>query len=593
MKALLLGEWHRLRRLALGFALLHLGVLAGMAFYGDLFVPSPTKVRLGLAAYGLGGLLLGVAQFAVYRRQNLWSFLLHRPLAPGKIFLALAATGGLVLALVIALPLLLVTLLLDGFSAQWVDGRQYLMVPFLWGLAMAFYVGGGYLALRARWSAALVLVLVLPCLNGAVPDAWVFVPLVLGLVWLGGLALTAFQPDLSASPRGIRATVLEALPTQCALFPAVAFVLVLVYSVAVIHWEAGWRGFAVFGWNDYFPIGSYERAAYLDHPELVAHALRLGDSPRGPGLAVVVAGAEDGVEGGADERVALWPEIGAAPVRHALLFQERGESLLGPDGATRWVFSHDRMQFHGRNTRTGAAVGWLEPPLAEVPVVAADGAMVAGGGLYQVEFGAGRVERLWQAPSGERLMGPAVPFDGGEAILSDGALYLSDDSGWSGSPTALPLPGTVENLERAVVVKLPESRLITFFLGQLSERDAYPARLVVLELAETGAVTTITDRALVAGAPAWVRHRGFLVSPLLQALVDFVWRDPMAPRWRQIPNGVWAAALGLALVSMFLTAGLARRRGPGTAFWLWTAMGFFCGLPAFVSLLLLRPRSEP
>jgi hypothetical protein len=282
------------------------------------------------------------------------------------------------------------------------------------------------------------------------------------------------------------------------------------------------------------------------------------------------------------------------------MFQDE-ERFLGVMDA-RWRFSHDRMRFFGYNTRTGVSAGWLglDGPGGEEPfpeMVAGDGWLIHSRHReYQVQSHSGEVDVRLELPAGERrLTEGSLEQEQRSVVASDRAVYLFEGRGYRGPHHRIPLPGAVENLEGGSVLRLANGgALVTFLQGRLSERGAYPARMVILEVADSGAagaVTPVVDRPLVAGAPAWVRHRGFIASPLLQGLQDLAWRDPEAPRWSQIPASVWLLALGLSAVAALWTAGLARRRrfSPPDLV-LWTALAFLGGLPGFLSFFLLGTR---
>ena len=155
MRNLLVSEWRRFRTPALLGAAVHALVLGVLAIADELFLPSQSNLLLAGLAYALGGLLLGLYQIASYRRSDLWMFLLHRPLAPRSIFAALAGAAAAVLALAVAVPLALAAGLC-ALGDVGVDPRHFLLAPYAWLCALAFYLGGCVMALTPWRGAFLV-----------------------------------------------------------------------------------------------------------------------------------------------------------------------------------------------------------------------------------------------------------------------------------------------------------------------------------------------------------------------------------------------------------------------------------------------------
>ena len=94
MGSLFASELRRFRGPALVAAAVHFLVLGVVAAGDELFHPSPSRLAVAAMAYALAGLLLGFYQVGSYRRGQLWTFLVHRPLAPQRIFFAFAAAAA-------------------------------------------------------------------------------------------------------------------------------------------------------------------------------------------------------------------------------------------------------------------------------------------------------------------------------------------------------------------------------------------------------------------------------------------------------------------------------------------------------------------
>jgi hypothetical protein len=618
MGPLLNSELRRFRGLALVLATVHLAVLTAVATSTDFFLPSAFALGVGAVAYSFTGLALGLYQIGSWRRGDLWIHLLHRPLAPGRIFLALVTAAALLLVAVVAMPLVAVTALIAVLDPQGVDPRHFQLAAFAAGCAVAFYLLGCLQVLtpRGRRTVALATVtlgaLFLAPAAPAVPSALgalLFVPQLLVLGWLGWLTVSSFGPNLATPSRRPLAVVAAAVPVTWVLFLALTFGLLLLYSLGVVVGEQGWRGFARHAWDDYFPAGSYARATYLEAPAALRHGLRLAGSPRGVALAAEVA---------TTPVVEIAPLLRAFPVRHQPALLDRYAAFEDPPRRTRWTFRHDRMLFAGRSLRTGQAVGWLGPggaaphggelqPFAEVPYAFATGYLLTARRLYRFDGARQAVDQRFALTAGERFVAAPLAAATLDLALSDRALYVFAPGSLLGRGAAavplarVPLPGEASNLERALAARVGDGLLASFLLGTRSERELRPARQLVVWVAGEGRQEVIADRELSAGPPPWVRHRGFLVSPLLQCADDLV-RSALlggermpgkgAANLRELlahppPLPLLAVAAALAALAAASTWILAGRRGfdaaPRVA---WTAAALLGGPPVFFASLL-------
>ena len=601
------SELSRFKGMAVVFGSLHLLILGSLVISGRLFSPREEVIMVGLTAYALSGLALGLYQIGAYRKPHLWAYLVHRPLAPGRIFLSLSGAAAMVLIAVVALPLAIATFVADHMTWQWVDARQYLLIPFVFLTVLTFYWIGCFIMLSASRAAGLLLALPFLFLTREAVGLWIFLVQLVVLLWTGLLAYAAFQPNLSAHLRRPFAVAIAALPMQYVLFWVVHFVLLIGYSTQVAFSEHGWKSYALQRWDEYFAEGTYARVLYMRDQQALAHVLRLADSRRADHLLQHIE--ELPVH-------ALAPRYTTPQIRGQLLFMDRLRVWHDRTSQIDWTFSHDLQRFHGRDQRTGQSVGWLgasegpseapdaAPPFSEIPLFVNERHVVTPRRIYA--FGADRrsLEQRFEVATDERLVTQVHEYDGFSMVLSDTALYLFAGSIESAPLYAIPWEGETQNLSRVLVGRSDEGYLVSFILGRQSGRGHHEARQNAILLGRDGRREVVADQPLGPGPPAWSRHRGFIASPLMQTLDDLVLtairpyrqspvfiRDLMA---HPPPSSVAAAALVLATISAALTAWCARRRrlDPGRR-WAWTAAGFLVGLPGFLSFLLLTPATEP
>jgi hypothetical protein len=190
-----------------------------------------------------------------------------------------------------------------------------------------------------------------------------------------------------------------------------------------------------------------------------------------------------------------------------------------------------------------------------------------------------------------------------DLLLADDALVQLPPGGLARperlkSPLArLPLEGPPANLERVAVAVLADGLLVTVVEGRRSERGFAPARWSAWWLPEDRPAGRLATGSLAPGAPAWVRHRGFVISPLLQTADDLLrstlWGvGPRTAGWSEIvsqppPRSIVGLALALALLSAVATALVARRRGLAVdARRGWTIAALLLGPPVLLALPL-------
>ncbi len=616
MTSLFESEILRFRGLALAAGLVHFSALVMASTGGQLFVPDPAKIAIAQIFYSLLGLVLGLYQLGTHRSLNRWTFLIHRPLPPTRIFLAVSGASCALLALVVGLPLLAMAFLTDGLTSQWVDGRHYLLALFPVGLAWIHYFAGVYIVLSAHRAAVLVLALTSFVLTREVVGLWIFVPLLVVLAWMLYLAHSVFKPDLTTHPRSGWQIAAAALPIQYTFLVVLVFLLNAVYSVSVIVHEAGWKSFAVFSWDHYFPAGTVDHTVYLDDQETLLHGLGASETPRAEHLRGQLRLAET---------TKLYRRFARFPVRHQLMFGDRRIRLVDEEREIVWTFSHDQLLFHGRRARSGEPVGWMGPGGPVVPDLTAaaeierfvevphlvDAQVIDRRRIYVFDAPSRQIHLRFEAPSGEEIVSEMADHGFQTTVLTSRALYFFDrrDLRWTTGeiePRArVPLPLAIENLSRIQLAELIDSTVVSFLFGARSSRGFAEAVQIVGELGVDGSFEVVAERPLEQGMPAEYRHRGWMLSPGLQVLADGI-RARIAPgsqgsvrfadyRARRLPPEV----LRGTVLSMLLAAGAlawatGRREIPRHHRPAWILAGLIFGWPVVLSFFFLsHPRSEP
>jgi hypothetical protein len=284
-----------------------------------------------------------VLQVGSYRQPGRWLWLMHRPLAPKRIFAALALTGTLTVAVTVAMPLMLFLLGMEVLTTHVVDSHHYGTVIHVFAFSMMAWLAGAHACTSRHRLAALVLIG--PLLLALRPaSVWSLLPLVLAcLAWLAVVTRHGFRANRDRPITSHLALLLTALALQLAFF----FLIFHVTKGAIALGAVVNRGTAG------------RTVTLSDAPvDVEAYLRRLG-----------LDAWTDALEASTDPRTATWltqlpqasltgftPDVERFPVRHQL----GNVSQPWWDGQrnVKWTFSHDAMMYHGRHPGTGASRGW-------------------------------------------------------------------------------------------------------------------------------------------------------------------------------------------------------------------------------------------
>lgn len=599
MKELFLSELRRFRGAALATAAIHLLLQLCASRLSEPLALTWQEHTIILLFYLLFAIGFAVYQFGTYRQPSRWIWLLHRPLAPGRIGVALAAASLCLILFAIGIPLLIAVGATDLFSARAVDLRHYTMVLLVVMLCLNAWLAGAYVMLGGRLFAAVAALLPALLMGRLAAGADLLLPGLVCTCLLAVLAASAFKPERTAPPRRPLALLAAGLPLQLGVY----FVLL-------------WGGSLAFQYGQMLagvhPLNSPVAPAG-GHTELT----------RADGRAAFVLG----LSASNDPRAAHWvrqmplldiahvaPMTRQLPVRHQVTNLTRPQWTDG-ERHTAWTFSHDSMRFEGRDLHTGAARGSFGAdgalrPFDAVPLMKGPWFMTRHQ-LYRFDPVARRLSPMLAVPAPETLA--ATPKEVGNRwyVLTERRLlvYARPDEALARPAQqavplfAIPLPGRFTGLERIDIAPLLDGTLLSFNHGRRMAEGEPDARQTVLLVDQSGRTQVVADRLLTQDfAPAFA-HRAWWLSPLthavlaLPALVDngdigvagmAAFMDTVGAR-RPPAVLAWAAAAALlATLGAWWWLGRAgvsgaRRRG-------WTLAVLLLGPPCLGVLALLQPR---
>jgi hypothetical protein len=586
-----------LRRFRTGAIVYCLGNLVGLAILQQMVdIPNgPVGLHVMLLAfYMVSGLGFAAFQFGSYRQPSRWIWLQHRPVHRARILAALVLAAAAVIALAVGFPLCALLRMQEHFTRNVIDTRHYAGAAYLTLSALSAWLAGGIIMLhRSRWmGVVLLLPLVLTVrMAGAATVLGLTVACVAVLL---GLLYTVFRPERSAA-NDAAATAASALPLQASIYVALLWAGSFLYQAGLMavgcHPQA----------QEPPAAGTFSEARRFDATEAL----------------------QAGVAGTADPRAAGWraaltkhTAVSFGPISHQYgvrnLMTAKGMAQFA-DGETLWVFSHDRMQYHGINVRTRADRGWFgtggpgTPGRFETaPAGLGDNRngkwILDAHNLYRSEDAGTRLHHVLRVDGQEQLGGRLVEVGQRLLVLTNRRLaILAPDSGVPA--TELPLPLPYGDLQSAFAAQVQDGTLVTFIYG-LRQSDRSPAAAQVTFLVDLAArEREVGRRTLAHDYPPLFEHRAWWISPALDMLVsvpdllidngtvpDFG-AGRFAPLLQARPAIAWAAALAATLLAGAGAAWWTRRSDlPRRSRAAWCVACLLLGMPALLSLMILQPR---
>ncbi len=601
MNDLMRSEWRRFRRLAVVIALCHGAALLLMSRVADVLQLGYEDHGAMLVVYMVLGLTLALLQVGSYRQASRWLWLIHRPLPPARIFAALALSALATLSVAVGAPLLVFLAATDVITTQVVDTRHYVALFHALAFAMMAWLAGAHASTsRSRAAVAVLLAPLMLALHLA-SVWWLLLPVFSCLAWLVFVARHSFRADRAAPIAGHIVLLLTALPLQLGFF-------LLVFQLSK-------QGLAL---AELLGRSSPGRTVLATDTDVDIEALL-----RNIGQSFFLKG----IDASRDPRAAAWreqlpllpmagiePDLERFPVRHQIgnVAPPRWDDKRN----IKWTFSHDRMQFLGRDARSGAVRGWWgtgglgsAERFAHVPAYGMTPSI-----LYAIDDDAQRQHELVRLPDGEWYTGRPVRALNRLLLLTNRRLLayrLDRDAPSEFAPPTLDWQlslATNEPTPHVSIVELLDGWLVSLFYSDAREFDGFESLTdpwqQITFVAADGQSTVVAER-------RGIHDYHFSVTGSVMVPVASWWLSPplyvlahvpdlldtgltQAPRLELLPGVPLFYPLALGLMLLSLAAGswwlrgtrvsIARRR-------LWLASCATIGVPAFLSLMCLEPRT--
>lgn len=597
MLELYLSELRRFRNAGAMYGTANLLILIALEQLADLPNEQMVVHVVMLILYMLSGLGFALYQFGSYRQPSRWIWLLHRPVHRTRILAAIVLAALTLIVLAVALPLFVVLASQEHFTRHVIDRRHYAGAAFLALSTLSAWLAGGTMMLhRSRWAFVILVLPIVLTMRLATATTVLGLSLACNALLLY-LLYTVFRPsrDIGDAPS---ATVANAIPMQ------VSFYLALVWGGSML-----------------FQLGQMIAGVY---------PLSSDHVPRGGHIEIDRSYSHEAIEAGLandkDPRAAAWRagldrdnSAYAGPVvrQYAVhnLLTTVGVAMFNDD-ENHWTYSHDRMMYRGVNRRTRRDRGWLgagdkgDAPFDSQPTVVRDNRkaiyLVDAHDLYALNTTRSTLRQVLHVGGREQLGGGVAVLGGRTLLLTNRRLVVLD----TGSPrptyaAEVDLPMPFGDLDRVDAASVADGTLVSLVYGYRQLEGVARAPQIVYLVDHTGHVQEVARRELTHDFPLLFEHRNWWASPALYSLLQLPDRlidngtvpdegaGRLAPLLRARPAAVWIAAIVASLLSAAGAIWWTRRAhvAPRARF-VWCLACLLLGMPALLSLMVLKPRER-
>lgn len=589
------------RNWVIGFAVFYFLVLyypysAGVVFFQW---PVSNMVLLGQVVIGAS---FGVIQMKLHKRPNEWLYLLHRPLSPKKIFVAITLAGCCLLLAAVTLPALILVMAMDVDSRLLVEFRHYLFPLYTCGLLLTAYFCGCLSVLSPNRLAfiaiALCAFIIAAFLNF---NSAILVNSVVTLAWACCLAYQSFKPDLARNFQRVRQLLLSELGIQFGILWGLGLVINIYFSVTI---DENSPTRAPAPGTDYyaFQLSPRERIIYALENSSHSEAAFLSQQ--------TLLGEITPVRN---------PLRFSHPVRYQLPQYDNQLLLVDEDNKVNWSFSHNAMVFEGKSGTTGEFSGWLgsngfhdelqsAEPFSSVPWVTGNAYIIDDSRIFHLDWDTRILKQRFASDDGARFTDSLAVADNMTTLLSEKFLYVFATPEFIDQNRPLKPMAKVEipAADNADMRTIDVLELIDGFLvSALVDRTATAvgndfarinrARLQVTRVRQGKENDMVASLGLPTSFSGFFLYNTLVVSPGMRSLTDLYFglarqkhMESILPLFaRRFPGEIYAQMLVLCMVSAGVVAWLLRRSAlPARIKAFWIVLTCFTGIAGLISFLL-------
>jgi len=580
--------------------------LAAFAFVARIkpfLQPEATQMALSFLIMVGGSLIFGLMQMFLHKRPNHWTYLVHRPVPPHQILLALLAAGGAVITIAVVIPWFVMTAGIDLFTNDIVDIRHYVFILFFLLSCLVGYLIGTLAVLNASKGILLLVVLMLLLLSpDPVTNFWQFFPATAIIASLLYLNFVSFKPDLSKHTSNPLAIALLAVPMSGVLVYGLILSTGIFYHIPL---------FVMGVHPDNNPVeDSFGYMWNFEEKERPGYVLANSQHPK---AALFAKQAELADVEWINTYAWIFGRQGQLPMKDGQYALKHKESN------TIWQFSHDHMLLEGRHGISKKPVGVIgkngflaalvdatdADRFDAIPFLVGDKFIQTKKTLYQVNFDERLLDIKFQPAEGTTILGPPQFRENFVALATSKNTLIFDkheflDEYEVAVPEySVPHPVAPENILNILTYRMVDGYILMYMGRHYLGFHESAAEIIHAKL--DGGVESIGIRKFSAKKhPAWVMHWEDIVSPVMRVLNNMVhhaieptetghksFSELMAQRY---PSHIYWIVGIFQMVSAAGCYFLCRRHSvEKQATITWTILGAVISLPAFVACMLMNP----
>jgi hypothetical protein len=598
------SEFIRYQKWAMLIALVLLVVFGFISKIKPLLEANTAQSALVNITFLGASIIFGLLQMALYKRANQWTYLIHRPIRPEKIYFALCAAAVLLILVALGLPWLVTMLSLDIFTHTVVESRHYLHIVFLLLTCIMCYLIGSLVVLNASFGIAGMLVMLFLVLAPTAKNTLVqFLPVIAIVIALLYLNMKSFKPDLGQYLTQPLSLVLLTVPLSFAML----FCLTMASTLSLYHLPK----FIAGTHPDNNPVENTFRYIWTyDESDTPEYILENTDTALAKNMIQQAKFADvDWID----------TDTWTFPRKGQLYVDDFQYSLTHKQTNSIWQFSHSDMVLVGISKVTGNPLGVLgqngfvkdldsvkdNDRFIEVPFLLGEQHLMTRTVIYQVNFTEKLLSEKFALSNNEFFIGTPDIHDNFVSVSTNKHILLFDPRSYRDEyqqaipDYVMPHPVPVKSIYGVRAFQLAEGYLFTYFGTHHFGFDRPGAQAFYVKL--SGEVEYVGGREFtVFSHPAWIREAIYVFSPVLwgaqNIMLNYIEPDQLNVkslseiRSISFPNEVNTLAIILHIVSVIGAILMCRRhklKPAQTATWI--SLCVFLSLPALAACILLNP----
>jgi len=604
------NELHRFGKIAL----IIFTVLTGGWIYYSITAPLLQNSNMKIFTLNMfmvfPSLIFGVIQMWLHRRKAHWTYLLHRPIAPKNIHLALTGAACVMLLVALILPMIIVLIGYDATSNMVIEGRHYLWPVHLCLIALTSYFVGTYIVLSPHKAAILSFgwIILLISSRDIVSNSVLFSVDILALAVTFTLSRLSFKVNLSSQFNNKKAILFSALVLQ----PGFAFLVMFSQSV-YYHFPLLMIDKHPDQYENSQLDGYYSQIWRVDEKTLIENFVDNSYAQK------------DQLKQRVENAEVHWVATRFTPASFVgqSNHYDKQYALIDKSNQTQWVFSHNKMVLVGHHLVTDKATGFigakgfLEPTatiteqdkFVSVPSVIDNQFIQTENTIYVVDFTQKELEIKHKLAGNEKYLSLVRQQDDRAfyIVASNASLYLFNVGNFE-EANIYSEPSYVINhpypYDSSITIRYTD--LIDGYLFDYRSRALFGYKKPgygLLYVKHDGSSELIGNNTFehYRPLPHWISDQNYWLSPLVIGLGYSYLESLLQPSSPQdylpmnkvftavYPTYIYYLSMIAALLSGLVTFVLARKiKLSPSHIAMWTVLNLMCALPGLLAFFFMH-----